>query len=90
MSIRSLVAVALVWALSLVGIAVWAQGNPPSQEQLRVTQPSVWDEQVISGANFGFIPVATPGDKAGKVSGRFVVKIDGKWIDAVPMVGITR
>ena len=88
MSTRNLVAVAVVWILSLVSVAVWAQGNPPS----RVVQPGqlLGDGPVVTGENIGFQRVFTPGDKPGKVTGRIVVKIDGQWMEVVPAVGITR
>ena len=94
MSVRYLVAVAVVWVLSLVSVAVWAQGAQGSGTGSRRLEPSiqqsVMDAQVITGANFGFIPQSDSLNTPGKIAGRFVVKIGGKWVDAVPSVGITR
>jgi hypothetical protein len=92
MIMRNRVAVAIVWMLSLVGVAVWAQGNPPAKEKLRITpvEQGAVVGPVISGADIGFQRVAGTHDRPGEVSGRFVVKIDGQWIRAVPIVEITR
>lgn len=95
MSIRNRVTVAVVWILSLIGVAVWAQGNPqapPKAPGRVIVEPSrgQYDGPVITGENIGFRRVITPSDKPGKVTGTMVVKIDGQWLEVVPMVGITR
>jgi hypothetical protein len=90
---RNLVAVAIVWILSLVGVAVWAQGKPTSSAptQDRAGQPGKGlDWNIFSGDNIGFKRVLTPDDRPGKVTGTFVVKVDGKWMEVMPLFEIVR
>lgn len=93
MNIKNLVAVAVVWLLSLVGVAVWAQVNPPGSDWKIVTK----DGQVLAqGAQIGTVVAGddigfrVTGDAKGKVVGRMVVKINGQWRDASFEVGVTR
>jgi hypothetical protein len=93
MNVRNLVTLAVVWVLSLVGVAVWAQGNPqgaPQTQEWLTVQPASPNTPVITGENIGFRPTMTPGDRPGKVSGTIVVKINGQWLEVVPAMGITR
>ena len=92
MSVKNRVAVALVWALSLVGVAVWAQGNPTGSEWKVITKDGqvaagAQAGNVIAGENIGF---RVTRDTRGQILGRMVVKIDGQWRDATFDVGITR
>jgi hypothetical protein len=91
MSIRNLVAVAIVWALSLLGVGVWARGDQASP--VKPPRTIEWGSNlgpVITGENFGFQRVASQGDRPGKVVGKIMVKIDGQWMEIIPAVGITR
>ena len=91
MNIRKLVTVALVWALSLVGVGLWAQGakvgavKPP---QTIETGKPIGD--IITGENIGFQRIANTSDRYGQVTGRIVVKIDGEWKEIVSAPGIVR
>lgn len=91
MNIRKVVAVALAWALSLVGAGLWAQGaqggavKPP-----RTIETGKPIGEVITGANIGFQRIANPSDRSGQVTGRIVVKIDGEWKEVVSSPGIVR
>jgi hypothetical protein len=50
------------------------------------------DAPVFSGADFGFQPDAPPVEMmaSGKrsVTGRFVVKVNGRWVEARPSIGV--
>ena len=49
--------------------------------------------QVLAGENIGFIVDARPGERPytgrGWVTGRFVVKIDGQWVEVRAGAGVT-
>ena len=91
MRIRKSVAVAVVWGLSLVGVGLWAQGSQTGGVR---PAPTIQTGQpvgsIITGENIGFQRVATSGDRAGQVTGRLVVKIDGVWKEIVAPIGIVR
>ena len=66
--------VALVWAASLLGVGIWAQGSQSGP---------IASHTVISGENIGFQRSGLP-PSGGTVTGRLVVKVDGQWFEAVP------
>lgn len=83
---RNVMFVAVVWLVSLVGVGLWAQSDLKRVPTLVEGAPV---GPVISGENIGFQPVA--GEHApGKVVGKWMVKIDGKWVEAQPSIGIVR
>ena len=59
----------LVWVLSLVGAGVAGAA---------LTQRGGGDPKVISGSDFGFMVENVERD--GTPIGRFVVRVDGKWV----------
>ena len=65
--------VALVWAASLLGVGMWAQGGQSGP---------IASHTVISGENIGFQRSGLP-PSGGTVTGRLVVKVDGQWFEAV-------
>jgi hypothetical protein len=79
--------VAVVWALSLLGVGLWAQGRQavppvlvpvqPGQQWVPI-QPGQPGPPTVTGGDIGFQPMSQP-DKDGRVSGRWMVKIDGEW-----------
>jgi hypothetical protein len=80
--------------LSGAGAAVWAQGRLPPElttssvtdrDRYKVPSPDV---AIFSGNNIG-IRVTGPKDAAGRVPGKFVVKIDGQWVDVVAPPTVT-
>ena len=76
---RTRVVVAMLWiaSLALVGTVVAAQGVQlnPRWRSTPTPEPPV----VISGADFGFRAEGWQGDAR---TGTFVVRIDGRWIEA--------
>jgi hypothetical protein len=88
---RRTVVVATLWAVSLVGTALWAQGG---QSGSRVPAPLIRAGEpvgeVITGENLGFQRVANPHDRPGQVTGRVMVRIDGVWKEAVSPMAIVR
>ena len=96
MTRKAVTAVGLVLGLFFAGAAagVWAQGRLPSElrtssvtDKDRYKVPSA-DVAIFSGNNIG-VRVTGPKDAAGRVPGRFVVKIDGQWVDVVAQPAVT-
>ena len=92
MSIKNRVAVAVVWVLSLVGVAVWAQDSQSrivtkDGKVLQALPEGAQVGNVITGENIGF---KVNRDTRGQILGRMVVKVDGQWRDVTFDVGITR
>ena len=86
MTIRTGAAVGLLWAITLVGVAVWAQGRtvvegPQFQPPKRI---------ILSGDDIGFqtsLPVQQRPGGAKYVRGALMVRIDGEWIYAEVAAG---
>jgi hypothetical protein len=96
MTRRAVIAVGLALTLFFAGagVAVWAQGRLPTElttssrtdgDRYKVPSPDV---AVFSGNNVG-IRVTGPKDASGRVPGKFVVKIDGQWVDVVAPPTVT-
>ena len=82
---RVIAAIAFAWVLSLVSVAVWAQA--------KVVPPIFTGDpvgEVITGENIGFQRIAAVPDNDGKIVGRWMVKVNGKWIETKAPVGIHR
>jgi len=86
-----LIVVAVAWAVSLVGVALWAQGNQSGSvtpgQSVGIGKPY---GEIIVGENIGFQRIANPHDRASQVTGRLMVKIDGVWKEAVAPIGLVR
>ena len=92
MSTKNLMAVAVVWVLSLVSVAVWAQGDQSrivtkDGKVLQALPEGAQIGNVLTGENIGF---RVNRDARGQILGRMVVKVDGQWRDVTFDVGITR
>jgi len=86
MNRRLIVGLCAAWIVSLVGVGLWAQGDLQRVPTPTEGQP-VGD--VISGENIGFQRLAAP-TQAGKVVGRWMVRVNGKWVEAQPHISVTR
>lgn len=71
MTVRTRIGLVVVWVISLVVIG----GLVSAQQQTR-REPG----PVISGSDIGFQPEGWLGNAR---TGRFVVRINGQWVDAV-------
>lgn len=83
MNVRKKAVFAAVWALSLVGVAAWAQSSQSPAATPRTIETGKPFGEIITAENIGFQRIANPHDRPGQVTGRFVVKIDGEWREAV-------
>jgi hypothetical protein len=77
---RRSILVLVVSALSFVGVGVWAQSRRDP------TVPTTVPE-ILAGENVGVRVTGSP-DRNGKLPGRLVVKIDGKWVEVISSLGI--
>ena len=75
-------ALALALVFAVLGAYLLAQRETPRTPGLPI---------VLSGGDFGFQPDVPPdpaATKRGWISGKFVVKVGGRWIEARPGAGI--
>ncbi len=70
MSLRVRFVVFVLWVLSIVATGVWASAQSAFQND---------ETQVLSGNDIGF---RLEGSQANGPRGRFVVRVNGKWVDA--------
>ena len=73
---RKRIALIFVWALSLIIVGAFAHAQAPPQ---RGTTPTI-----ISGGDVGFRVQRQEGNR---VTGTFVVRINGEWVVAEPAPG---
>jgi hypothetical protein len=86
MNRRTAALVAFFLVLSLVSVGVWAQDQRRGGPAVVAAQPPV-----LTGDDIGFQPILT-NEKArnGAVIGKWMVKIDGKWVETQSPVGPVR
>jgi hypothetical protein len=72
------IALIIVWALSLIIVGAFAHAQTPAQRGN--TPPPT----IISGSDLGFRVARQQGNR---VTGTFVVRINGDWLDAEPAAG---
>jgi len=72
---RQRIALILAWALSLIIVVAFARAQTPAQRGT-----------IISGGDLGFRVERQRGDR---VTGTFVVRINGEWVVAEPAPGLT-
>jgi hypothetical protein len=88
---RRAVVVVTVWIVSLVGVALWAQGaQSGSRRPVPVIQAGEPIGEVITGENLGFQRVANLHERPGQVTGRIMVKIDGVWKEVASPISVVR
>ena len=72
MSIRSILTIGIVWALSLLLVASMVTAQ--SYQIRPLPEP-----RIVSGGDLGF---RIEGDQNGTAVGTIVVRVNGKWVDA--------
>ena len=93
MNRKTLSVVAFVWVLSLVSVGVWAQGTVSQGIQYQPTSAvpaGTYIGEVLSGADIGFQRIAGDGAKPGAVVGKWMVKVNGRWMETQPTGSIIR
>jgi hypothetical protein len=70
---------ALVWMLSLIVVAAAAR--------LTLAQTVAGDKRIVSGADLGF---RIDSERGGVPTGRFVVRVNGTWVEVKESVGAAR
>lgn len=71
-------------AIGVVGSRLWAQARPQSPPAGSVVTPGMPYGEIISGADIGFQRLGSMEGPppAGKIYGRLMVRVDGKWLVA--------
>lgn len=92
MKVRTLVVTGIVWAASLVGVGLWAQGSQGGGLTVRPAPPQTGRPigPIITGENIGFQQVAGPPDRPGQVTGNLLVRINGEWLEVVSPPRVVR
>lgn len=89
MNISRVIAIGIAWAASILGVGLWAQSG--TQKPPVLVQPGEPHGEIITGENIGFQRVAGElPDRDGRITGRIVVKINGKWVETAPPVRMVR
>jgi hypothetical protein len=70
---------ALVWMLSLLVVA--------AASRLTLAQTATGDKRIVSGADLGF---RIDSERGGVPTGRFVVRVNGTWVEVKESVGAAR
>jgi hypothetical protein len=95
-------ALMVAWIVSLVGVALWAQGNPQSPPPAapvqrgqaapaQVVGPGMPYGPIISGADIGFQRVGTGGPiPTGTIVGKLMVRVNGEWMEAQSGMSVVR
>ena len=81
MSIRNWVIIGIVWGVSLVGVAI-VSAQAQAQAYLPLPEP-----KVLSGADVGFRVDGLTGETP---TGTVVVRVNGRWVNAILGSGRTR
>lgn len=82
MRTRVALILAAAWTASLLGVGVWASGGRAHDSQTAVRMGDA-DGPILSGDDIGFQPVAAQPDRDGRVRGKLMVRVNGKWVEAV-------
>jgi hypothetical protein len=89
---RRAVIIIVASVFSLIGAGVWAQNRPvppilgPAAPPHPMYQHLTIPPEVLSGENLG-VRVAGALEQDGKIKGTLVVKINGEWVDVLPVTG---
>ena len=81
MNKRTAFVVAVLWAVSLLSVGLWAQGRRGERPEVSIIGPGQPFGPIISGEDFGFQRTASPSGGPGTVTGRIVVRINGEWLE---------
>lgn len=88
MTMRRLLVSGLVWALSLVGVGVWAQGGAaPQPVAIQFPGPGSAPGEIISGEDIGFQLVPGRHSSEGTIVGKLMVRVNGQWLEATSPAG---
>ena len=92
MRTRNVVLLAVAWIGSLAVVAAWAQSSPSAQTATIQIKPGDPIGPVITGAdNIGFQQIFSLGAAPdGKISGTLMVKVNGRWLQAIQPTSFVR
>ena len=91
MTRKAIATVVGAWVLSLVSVAVVAQSRPDQGAQVVPSdRPGSAAGPVITGADIAFQPIVAPPPREGAISGVWMVRTKGRWMEAQPYLGELR
>ena len=73
------IVIAIIWAASLVGVGLYAQGRGDNTFHIQTPGGGEVVSTVLMGDKIGFAP-AGPVDRSGRVPGYWVVKTNEGWV----------
>ena len=82
MSFRGWVIIGVIWVASLIGVALTVSAHAQAQAYLPLPEP-----KVMSGADVGFRVDGLTGETP---TGTVVVRVNGRWVNAILGGGRTR
>jgi hypothetical protein len=82
MAFRGWIIIGVIWVASLIGVAVTVSAQAQAQAYLPLPEP-----KVMSGADVGFRVDGLTGETP---TGTVVVRVNGRWVDAILGAGRTR
>ena len=87
MSLSKRIIVATLWVGSMLAAGVWGHAQTTLPLPRPAPSPGQTQQTVISGSDLGF---RVDGRKGNTPLGRFVVRIDGQWVEIEESAGIRR
>jgi hypothetical protein len=84
---KRMLLLAVVWVVSMFAAGVWGYAQVPLPQPAPRLPGTTEQPAVISGADLGF---RVDGHKGMTPLGRFVVRIDGRWVEIEEAAGVRR
>jgi len=78
---------AVVWVVSMFAAGVWGSAQVPLPQPAPRLPGATEQPTVIAGADLGF---RVDGHKGATPIGRFVVRVDGRWVEIEEAAGVRR
>jgi hypothetical protein len=84
---KKMLLLAVVWVVSMFAAGVWGYAQVPLPQPAPRLPGASGQPTVISGPDLGF---RVDGHKGNTPLGRFVVRIDGQWVEIEEAAGVRR
>jgi hypothetical protein len=84
---KNMMLLAVVWVVSMFAAGVWSYAQVPLPQPAPRSPGATEQPTVIAGPDLGF---RVDGHKGTTPLGRFVVRIDGQWVEIEEAAGVRR